>query len=203
MYRKSVLFLVLVASGLHATVAAAEMHVRVEADRVLIGGAEWVPRYLDLPRVLTVPAGKVTTLPPDSTWDYIEVAGTLRVSRDADTTVRFTHLLVLPGGTLDVGTATDPVRRKVEFIIRDVPIDTARDPFQWGNGLLNFGTQSRVGLSKTPFVQLAADAAAGATTLQLTEAPEGWQVGDELVLPDTQQMGMVNRQMTPIRRDPV
>ena len=41
---------------------------------------------------------------------------------------------------LDVGTASDPVLRRVELIVRDVPIDTARDPFQWGNGLLNFGT---------------------------------------------------------------
>src|SRR5262245_7928479 len=187
MYRKSVLFLVLVASGLHATVAAAEMHVRVEADRVLIGGAEWVPRYLDLPRVLTVPAGKVTTLPPDSTWDYIEVAGTLRVARDGATTVRFTHLIVLPGGTLDVGTADDPVRGTVELIVRDVPIDTARDPFQWGNGLLNFGTQTRVGQPKTAFLELAADAAAGATTLTLAAPPEEWHAGDDLLLPDTRQ----------------
>src|SRR5262245_32389123 len=189
MYRKSVLFLVLVASGLHATVAAAEMHVRVEADRVLIGGAEWVPRYLDLPRVLSVPAGRVTTLPPDSTWDYIEVGGTLRVARDTDTTVRFTHLIVLPGGVLDVGTAQDPVRRKVEFIIRDVPIDTARDPFQWGNGLLNFGSQTRVGQKKSALVELAADAEAGATVLRVAETPEGWEPGDELLLPDTRQLG--------------
>jgi hypothetical protein len=203
MFRKSVIALIVaLSSAVHVAVAAAEMHVSVDSDRIRIGTSEWVPRFLDLPRVLSVPAGKVTTLPADSTWDYIEVAGTLRVSRDADTTVRFTHLIVLPGGVLDVGTADDPVRRNVEFVIRDVPIDTTRDPFQWGNGLLNFGTQTRVGQRKTGFVELAADAEAGTTTLRLAEAPEGWQVGDELLLPDTRQVAWEGRQVIGERRDP-
>ena len=202
MHRKFlVVLLVALTSLFHAAVSAAEMHVSVDSERIRIGTAEWVPRFLDLPRVLTVAAGKVVTLPADSTWDYIEVAGTLRVSRDVDTTVRFTHLIVLPGGVLDVGTVNDPIKRKVEFVIRDVPIDTARDPFQWGNGLLNFGTQTRVGVRKTGFVELAEDAEAGATTLRLAEVPEGWQVGDELLLPDTRQIGRQGGELTTARRD--
>jgi hypothetical protein len=171
--------------------AKAQMHVTVEADRVSLGDqGEFVPRFATFfPNVLVVPAGKTVTLPASSTFDAIEVAGTLRVSRSYDTSVRFVHLLVLPGGRLDVGTAEDPVLRRVEFIIRDVPIDTKRDPFQWGNGIVNFGAQTRVGrqLART-WTELTEDAPAGATMLTLAEVPGGWQVGDEIFLPDMRQM---------------
>src|SRR6185436_7306674 len=150
------------------------MPIVVQPDKIQIG-YEFVPRYLDLPQVLVVPAGKTVTVPPDSTWDYIEVAGTLRVARDRDTVLRFTHLFVLPGGVLDVGTQADPIpaSRRVELIVRNVPINTARDPFQWGNGLLNFNKQTRVGAAKTAWTTATADIAAGATSLTLAADPRG------------------------------
>jgi hypothetical protein len=184
----------------HDTVSA-HMSIVVEADRVRIGATEFLPRFAArLPNVLVVPAGEVVTLPADSTWDAIEVAGTLRVSRAYDTTARFTHLMVLPGGYLDAGTETDPVLKHVELVVRDVPIDTTRDPFQWGNGLVNFGRQTRVGrrLAKT-FVELAEDPPAGATSLTLAEVPTGWQVGDEVLIPDMRQIGAVRN--APIGRE--
>ena len=155
----------------------AQMHIMVEADRVRIGEAEWVPRFLDLPAVLAVGAGQSITLSTPATYDYIEVGGRLTV---AATTVKFTHLIVLPGGSLDVKDGST-------LVIRDVPIDTRRDPFQWGNGLVNFGMQTREGAYKTPFVELSADAEAGTTSLSLASAPIGWKVGDELLKPDTRQ----------------
>ena len=98
-------------------------------DRVLIGN-EFVPRRVDLPNTLIVPPRQTVELPEDartttSRWLNAEV------SRAHDTRLRFTHLLVLVDGTLDVGTQTDPIpcNRSVEFIVRDVPIDTTKDPF--------------------------------------------------------------------------
>jgi hypothetical protein len=163
------------------------MPVVVQADRVLIG-SEFVRRCVDLPQRFVVPPGQTVTAPPDSTWDCVEVAGTLRVDRTHDTVLRFTHLIVLPGGVLEIGTTKEPIpaERHVELIVRDVKIDLARDPFQWGNGLLNFGRQSRVGSFKTPTI-VVEDALAGATTLRLATTPQGWRVGDELLLPDTRQ----------------
>ena len=112
-----------------ASVPPSHLHVTVEPDRVRIGDVEFVPRFATyLPNVLVVRPGQTVTLPSDSTWDAIEVAGTLVVSRAHDTKVRFTHLTILPGGRLDAGTDTDPLLRAVEFIVRDVPIDTSRDP---------------------------------------------------------------------------
>lgn len=183
--------------GSSAATAVAQQHaghpdeavhadVSVRADRVLIG-PEFLPRRTELPNKLIVPAGQIVELPPDSTYDYIEVAGTLKASRAHDTTTRFTHLVVLPGGTLDVGTQADPIPcdRKVTFVVRDVPVDTDRDPFQWGNGLVNFGRQTRVGCSSTAWVESAASIPSGATTIALASAPSGWRAGDELLIPDT------------------
>lgn len=160
------------------------MPVVVQADRILIG-AEYVKRCIDLPTKLVVAAGQTVTAPATGTFDCVEVSGTLVIARNQDTTLRFTHFMILPGGTLDAGTAADPILRKVTFIIRDVPIDPARDPFQWGNGLLNFGKQTRVGMPKTSFLQATGSLAAGATTLTLADDPNNWAVGDELLIPDT------------------
>jgi hypothetical protein len=177
----------LMAGGL--SVRGEEAHdAMVQADRVLIG-PEFVPRRTDLPATLIVPAGQTVELQDGATYDYIEVAGTLRVSRTRDTHVSFTHLINLPGGTIDAGTQADPIPcdRRVEFVIRNVPIDTAKDPFQWGNGLINFGHQTRVGCRKTAFLEATDSLLAGATHITLATAPVNWQVGDELLLPDTAQ----------------
>ena len=176
-----------VAVGVEARAAT----VTVLPDRVLTDGPnrEFVPRFVTyLPQVLVVPGGATVTLPADGTWDAIEVAGTLRCDRSRDTTARFTHLMILPGGSFDCGTEADPVLRTVRLIVRDVPIDTEKDPYQWGNGIVNFGRQTRVGRHVTPFTALTANAAAGTTTLSL-RVPADWRVGDELFLPDTRQMG--------------
>jgi G8 domain len=175
--------------ALLATPAFAQSHgmmAMVQQDRITFG-TDFVPRYLDLPRVLVVPPGQIFTPVPDSTWDYIEVAGTLRISRTQDTVLRFTHLFVLPTGTLDIGTAADPIpaSQRVTLVIRNLPIDRVRDPFQWGNGLLNFGRQSRVGAAKLPWTTLVDSVPAGAATITVEEDPQGWQTGDELLVPDT------------------
>jgi Viral BACON domain len=172
-------------SPAHPNVAG-DPDVKLGADRVLIG-PEYVPRRTDLPSKLIVPAGQVIELPADASYDYIEVAGTLRVSREHDTFTRFTHFVILHGGTLDAGTQADPIPcdRKVEFVIRNVPIDTAKDPFQWGNGLVSFGRQTRVGCSKTAWVEAAGSILSGASTVTLASSPSGWKVGDELLIPDT------------------
>lgn len=160
------------------------MDTMVMADRVMIG-PEFVPRRFDLPNVLQVQSGEVMTLPEDSFWGYIEVqaGGVLRLDRTRPIRCTFTHLINL--GMLDFGTEADPVRAPVELILRDVPIDTTIDPFQWGNGLLNFGSQTRAGLSKTSCVTLPLGLDAGQSVILLPEEPLGWLVGDELLIPDT------------------
>ncbi len=159
-----------------------------QPDRISIG-AEFIPRRNDLPQVLNVAAGQVVEIAADATYDYVEVNGTLRCARTHDTTLRVTTLIVMPSGTFDCGTTADPIpaTTHVTIMLRNVPIDTTVDPFQWGNGLINFGHQTRVGATKLAWTIVTGDLAKGATTLTVSEDPIGWQVGDELLIPDTAQ----------------
>jgi len=85
-----------------------------------------------------------------------------------------------------MGTPEDPVLRNVTITIRDVPIDTAIDPYQWGNGILNLGDWSSHGKPKTTWTTCASEQA-GSTTI-VVGSSAGWEVGDVLVITDTRQM---------------
>jgi hypothetical protein len=160
------------------------MSTQVLPDRVSIG-PEFVPRRLELAQVKQVAVGETWEPPTDSIWDYIEVAGSLRFSRTHDTILRTVHLIILPGGALDCGTVADPITSvKVEIIWRDVPFDFTKDPYQWGNGLVNFGTRSMVGATKDPWLEATGSLEAGATTVALERPPVNWEIGDELLIPD-------------------
>lgn len=191
----------------NVNVTAQMMMAVVQPDKVLIGATEFVPRRFDLPMQLVVPAGQTVELPANSVADYIEVGGTLRVSRTHDTRLLFTHLTVLPGGTLDIGTVADPIPCgvSVQLVVRDVTIDTTKDPYQWGNGLVNFGHQTRVGCTKTAFGATLGPISSGATTVTLSAPPVGWRVGDELLIPDTvqQSMNAAGSALLPARRESV
>src|SRR5262245_15095637 len=66
-------------SSSHADMAMAT-DIKVDANRIRFGN-EFVPRRTDLPSTLIVSRGQSVELPEDATYDYIEVAGTLSVSR--------------------------------------------------------------------------------------------------------------------------
>ncbi len=145
------------------------MHVGVEPTRITIG-SEWLPRCAS-PTVGTLASG---------THGCIEVAtGTLTIP--ATFVGGITTLIVLPGATLDVTCGA-------QITGRNVPINTTLDPFQWGNGLVNFGTLRMVCPTKVPFAVLTGPAANGATSITVDRDVD-WTVGDDLVLPDTRQMG--------------
>lgn len=75
-----------------------------------------------------------------------------------------------------------------ELVFADTEIDTDLDPYQWGQGLIVLGAATIKGVAKTPWVKLATEALAGATTLVFASAVTGWKVGDRVVLPDTRQL---------------
>ena len=185
MTTRLLVLLLLFARPAAAQMVPHQMPITVQADRIMIG-TEFVPRCLTMPQVLAVPAGKTVEPPADGTFDCVEVAGTLKFSRSRDTVLKVTHLFVLPGGVLDMGTEANPLPadRRIELIIRDVPIDTGRDPFQWGNGFLNFARRDCWGAPKLAWTTLTTGVAAAQTTVTLSEDPQGWRVGDELLFPD-------------------
>jgi hypothetical protein len=111
------------------------------------------------------------------------------------------NLMVMPEGTLTIGTELDPIDADATttITIRDKPLDFEHDPAQWGTGVVAWGTIDVYGAAKTPFVRLAMDGRAGDAEVLLEHAPDGWRVGDELVIPETRQFeygpGGTNQQL--------
>jgi hypothetical protein len=166
-------------------------------DEAILGHGDPTPRFshhYPAERVLSVPAGQTVTLPATFDYDVIEFAGTVRVSRDYDTTGKVLHLQPLPGGVFDAGTPEDPVLRQVRIVWANKPLatGTAADPgfdaHQIGNGLICFGDFLVHGkpLERT-WTALTKEIPAGATEIELPWIPGGWEVGDELLIPDTRQ----------------
>ncbi len=126
----------------------------------------------------------------------IEAGGTLRFSTLQSTALRVSTLLVMPYGTLEVGTASNPIPSAftAQIIIRNKAPELSIDPDQYGTGLLSIdGKVTMHGAAKTPtFVRAAAEPRAGHTTILLDQTVSGWRVGDRIFIPDTRQVNADN-----------
>jgi hypothetical protein len=126
----------------------------------------------------------------------IDTQASLRFRTDISTRLQVGTLLVMPNGTLEVGTPSSPVHGNVtaEIIIRNRPLNLALDPDQYGTGILAIdGTVTMHGAVKSPtFVRTAVEPRAGHTTLQLEQPVSGWKAGDRIFVPDTRQVGVDN-----------
>jgi hypothetical protein len=115
----------------------------------------------------------------------------LRFSTSRSTALRVGTLIVLSGGTLDVGTTSNPVvsSAKAEIVIKDWALNTSADPDQYGTGILVVGGTINIhGAVKSPtWTRLAAEPRAGDITLVLSQAVTGWNAGDQLVVPDSRE----------------
>src|SRR5262249_35682981 len=95
-------------------------------------------------------AGDVVSIDTNTTVTYdtvsdanintvvIQAGGHLAFRTDVNTRLTVTNLLVLQGAELQIGTAADPVAANVtaEVVFPNTPLDTARDPEQFGHGLI-------------------------------------------------------------------
>jgi hypothetical protein len=151
-------------------------------------------RVPSAPDSVLITAGTTVTYDAvsDGAIDCVDIEGALRFRTDANTRLTVVALTVLATGRLEIGTPDAPVADGVsaEIVIADRPLDTTRDPEQFGGGIVGLGTIRVHGAARTPtFARLAAEPLAGQTRLVLGERPSGWQAGDRLVLPDTRQLG--------------
>ena len=127
----------------------------------------------------------------DATIPCVEIRGTLAFSPDTNTRLQAVTLLVVEGGTLEIGTASRPIAPEfaADVTIADQPFDPAADPGQVGHGIVVLGKFEVHGAPKTPtFVRLASEPLAGQTLLHAERPVTGWKSGDLLVLPDTRQL---------------
>jgi hypothetical protein len=145
--------------------------------------------------IVAIPSGDTVTYDVVSTApvNTVEIrnGGVLTFRTNINTTLTVQNLLVLQGGTLQVGSVAAPeqVGVKAQIVFPDIALNTANDPGQFGNGLIALGTVTTYGAPlNVTHVTLAAEAHAGDTTLKLSQPVTGWQVGDRVVLPDTRQL---------------
>ena len=135
----------------------------------------------------------------DTRVDCIEVEprGHLTFASDRSTKLVLNELMIMPDGELTIGSVLQPIEADVtaDIIFRgdtDLKAGTLAapgiDPRQYGKGLLVFGKVTIHGRQQDEtFVRFSREPLAGDAILLLESAPNGWQVGDRLIIPDTRQ----------------
>jgi hypothetical protein len=160
--------------------------------------ATWSPARVPVAGdVVEIAAGTIVTFGSASTpaIGVVAIDGTLRYRTDVSTALTVGTMLVREGGTLEIGTAADPIAddATAQLIIADQPIDTGFDPQQFGTGLIAMGTVRMCGHALAPtYARVSTEPLTGATTLTLAEPVSGWRVGDTLLLPDTRHLDWYN-----------
>lgn len=137
--------------------------------------------------LVSIPAGVSVQLTGDAAAKAIEIGGSLSFAAEFDTSLMVETITVLPGGVLSVGDRDNPITATAEIVFADTPIDWVNDPYQFSHGLIVFGEFETAGERKTSFVRAAADINHGDTVIELQSVPADWQIGDEILLPETSQ----------------
>lgn len=154
----------------------------------------WNPPRLPGPADIVLITHTVIYDTTEGNVDTIGIAspGVLHFSTAQNTRLRVGTLLVMPDGTLEIGSTSNPVPDDLsaEIIIRDLPLDSSADPGQYGTGVLSVdGIISLHGAVKSPtFVRAAAEPLAGASAIALEQAVSGWMPGDRIFIPDSRQV---------------
>lgn len=119
-------------------------------------------------------------------------AGRLSFTTTATTRLATGEVVVFSGGTLELGTASEPIHDEAsaEIVIRDGLLSTA-DPGQHLEGVVVVNGTIRVHGRPLlqAFLRLAAAPAAGATTVSASTSAvaAGWQAGDTVLVPRSSQ----------------
>ncbi|MEM9098124.1 MAG: cadherin-like domain-containing protein [Pseudomonadota bacterium] len=118
----------------------------------------------------------------------VRVDGHLDFATDRDTKMVVDTMVVDMVGRLTIGTEEDPMQPGVSadiVIANNGAIDVGWDPMLLSRGIVSHGAVEMHGQEKTVHLKVAEDPMAGDTSIALSEVPEGWQVGDTIVLAGT------------------
>ena len=126
----------------------------------------------------------------------IDAGGALRFSTSQSTRLRVGTLLVMPDGTLEIGTPSAPIPASLtaEIIIKNKGLNSSSDPDQYGTGLVSVdGRVVMRGATKTPtFIRTAVEPRAGNTTISLNSLHPGGVSEIGFFVPDTRQVDVDN-----------
>ncbi|CAI2373695.1 unnamed protein product [Moneuplotes crassus] len=116
----------------------------------------------------------------------IEVNGRLTIENTDKDRILRTYLIFIRKGDLVVGTEAEPFKASMTFELHgqrsDKDIYFHTKMFEGGNKVIaNTGNMTMYGKSvDIKFTRLAEPAAAGATTIKITDTPSDWKAGDQL-----------------------
>ncbi len=144
--------------------------------------------------VAHVPSGRTVNYAGHATEALhgVLVDGVLRFSTAQSSTLRLDTFEVGMDGLLEIGRVGAPVPPQVQVRVLFTSasdIDLGWDPDLLSRGLIGHGTVLIHGARKTVHGKVAVDPMAGQNTLVMAQAPQGWEVGDTLVLTGTYYEG--------------
>lgn len=184
--------------------AAMNLAPRGAATHVAIGNGDWFD-----PIIWSngeVPGDDARVLIPDGvTVGYNEVSdarlftvridGALDFATDTDSQMVFDTMVVSPTGHLIIGSEGDPVDADVSvdlIVANNGPIDTNWDPLLLSRGIIAHGETKIHGAEKDSHEKVTDDPMAGDDTIKMAGGtPEGWQVGDKVVIAGTHYIGSI------------
>ncbi len=139
---------------------------------------------------VVIPAGKVVVLDASiGPIGPLRVEGTLRFA-DRELELTADSITITGTGALEVGTVANPRTQRATITLTGAPV-SPNDGTSRGLRVLG-GTLSMVAVSPMPaWTKLGADAAAGASSLQLKDSTN-WRAGDEIVVAPTDHYGFVD-----------
>lgn len=144
-----------------------------------------------IPEGITLSYGEVN----DARLFTLRVDGKLDFATDADSKLLVDTFVVSPTGTLTIGTATDPVQADVDVDIifaNNGAIDTDWDPTLLSRGMIAHGKVEIHGTEKDSHEKVVDDPMAGDTSVRFDGIPEGWAVGDTIIIAGTEYEGYYN-----------
>ena len=141
-----------------------------------------------IPEGITVDYGQVSA----ARLFTVRVDGTLDFDTNADSQMIFDTFVVSPTGHLVIGTPADPVDPNVNvdlIVANNGPIDTNWDPMLLSRGLISHGEVDIHGAMKDSHDKVVTDPMSGDDKVSFGSAPEGWAVGDTIVIAGTHYDG--------------
>ncbi len=138
----------------------------------------------------------------------IKLEGELAFNPHKNTALYVDTLLTEPGSVLRIGEPRNPIDadKTAKLIISDyneegmITKDTNSsdyDPLRIGQGILTNGLFLAHGAEKTPYLAISDEGVTkDSTTITLDEEPEGWRVGDKIVILGTSPSGTESEERT-------
>lgn len=114
---------------------------------------------------------------------WVRVDGALTFATDSATRMTVDTIVVTDPGHLIIGDRGTPIRSSAPAEVVFSDVSGVADDLSLG--LLAFGRITVHGVPKTPFHRSIELPPEGASSLTLSEAPLGWEVGDRLLVPAT------------------